>query len=67
MKRKKMILLRVEKGLSQKELGDMLGVTSQCISTIETGKVFGSGKFWYKFKTAFDIPDEEIESYKRLY
>lgn len=67
MKRKKIIHLRVENGLSQKDFGEKLGVTSQCISMIETGRANGSYKFWHKLKTIFSIPDEEIESYKQLY
>lgn len=66
MRRKKIQHLRVERNLSQKEFGEKLGVTSQYISLLEQGKANGSYKFWERFKTFFDIRDEEIESYKML-
>lgn len=67
MKRKNIQHLRVENGLTQKEFGETLGVTSQYISLIESGKANGSYMFWQRFKTTYQIPDEEIESYKRVY
>lgn len=66
MKRKKIKHLRIDKGLNQKEFADTLGVTSQYISLIENGGADGSYKFWHRFKTTYNIPDEEIESYKTL-
>lgn len=67
MKRKKIIHLRVERNLNQKEFGELLGVTSQYISLIEGGKANGSYKFWHKFKITFEIPDDQIEFYKKIY
>lgn len=67
LKRKKIIYLRVDNGLNQKEFGEMLGVTGQSISLIENGRSNGSPKFWYKLKTTFHIPDEQMESYRNLY
>lgn len=66
MQRKKVKILRIEKNLSQDKLGKMLNVSSQYISLIENGKANGSYGFWHRFKTVFNIPDEEIESYKTL-
>ena len=66
MKRKKILYFRVEKNLTQEMMAEMLGVTSQYISFIERGRSNGSYKFWNKFKEVFKIPDEEIESYKKL-
>ncbi len=56
--------LRVDKNMTQEEFGALLGVTSQYISLIEAGKANGSYKFWNRFKETFNIPNEEIESYR---
>lgn len=66
MKRKKMIILRINHGMTQKEFGDTLGYEGQYISQIETGRTNGGMKFWYKVRTTYNIPEEEIESYKEL-
>lgn len=66
LKRKKIIFLRVERNMNQEQLGKMLGVTSQYISYIERGRSNGSYTFWENFKLVFNIPNEEIESYKEL-
>ena len=66
LKRKKIMYFRIEKDLTQEAMAEMLGVTSQYISYIERGRSNGSYKFWDKFKQVFGIPDEEIESFKKL-
>lgn len=66
MQRKKVKHLRIERNLNQEQLGELLKVSSQYISLIENGKANGSYGFWYRFKITFNIPDEEIESYKTL-
>lgn len=57
-------LRRMQEGLSQKQLGELLDYTSQQISFIERGTSDGSRKFWKKVKNLWNIPDEELNSYK---
>ena len=66
MKRKKILILRINHGLNQESFGETLGVTGQYISMIEKGKANGSYKFWHRLKTVYNIPDSEMESYRDI-
>lgn len=63
--RKKIKHLMVERNLSQTDLAKLLGYTPQHISKIISGEVGGTQKFWDNFKTVLNIPDSEIEEYRK--
>lgn len=63
--RKKIKYLLIERNLTIKELADKLGYSSQHVSFIINGRSDGTQKFWNKFKQVLDIPDSEIEFYRK--
>lgn len=52
--------LRTEKGLSQAELGEALGVSRQTINAIETGKYLPSLPLAFALCRFFSKPIEEV-------
>jgi putative transcriptional regulator len=52
--------LREERGLTQKELGELVGVSRQAINAIETGKFDPSIWFAYDLGRFFDLSIEEL-------
>jgi putative transcriptional regulator len=53
-------VLRAERGWSQAELGDRLGVSRQAVNAIETGKYDPSLPLAFKLARLFDAPIETI-------
>lgn len=66
VKRKNIMHLRIDKGLTKGQLGEILGVTGQYISKIENCNADGSKKFWQTFKEKFGLSDEEINHLKQM-
>lgn len=62
--RKKLKLLRVEKGLTQEEIAFLLGVTRTTYCNIENGKSKGSMTFWLGLKRAF--PEIDIDEMAKI-
>lgn len=56
----RLLSCRQEKGLTQQELGDWVGVSRQTIISLESGKYNPSLKLAYKLSTFFKQPIEEI-------
>lgn len=52
--------LRKQRKLSQEELGNLVGVTRQTITSIETGKYTASLPLAVKIARCFGLPVEEI-------
>jgi putative transcriptional regulator len=52
--------LRAEKGWSQADLGERLGVSRQTINAIETGKYDPSLPLAFKVARLFRLPIEEV-------
>lgn len=52
--------LRKEKKLSQAELADIVGVTRQTITSIETGKYIASLPLAYKIAKYFGLKIEDV-------
>ena len=53
-------VLRAERGWSQADLGDRLGVSRQAVNAIETGKHDPSLPLAFKLAALFDLPIEAI-------
>ena len=53
-------VLRAERGWSQAELGQQLGVSRQAVNAIETGKYDPSLPLAFKLARVFGLPIEEI-------
>lgn len=56
----RLIKFRKEKGLSQREMAERLGVSQLTYSNVENGISRGSVMFWAKFKKVFDVNSNEI-------
>ena len=56
----KLKLARVEKGLSQEGLADLLDVTRQSVNSIETGKFYPTAKLALLLCIALDKKFEEM-------
>lgn len=56
----KLKIKRIEKGLSQKELASIIGVTSQSISEYERGNTMPSYENMKKISKALDAPVQEL-------
>lgn len=52
--------IRKEKNISQQELADMVGVSRNTISSLETGQYEPSAKLAYILSIALDIKFEEV-------
>jgi len=52
--------IRTEKGLSQQELADMVGVSRNTISSLETGQYEPSAKLAYVLCIALEMKFEEL-------
>lgn len=59
------LVLRKEKGLTQQELGDILGVSSKSISKYERGRCLPSDEVLLKMTSFFNISLEELLNGKR--
>ena len=58
--------LRIEKGLSQAELGSMLGVTNKAVSKWENGTAKPNTKLIPALAKALDVSVEELFAAKRI-
>jgi DNA-binding XRE family transcriptional regulator len=58
----RLAVLRVEKGISRKELAAVLGVNPQTVGYLERGDFNPSLELALKLATYFDLPVEEIFS-----
>ena len=56
----KLRVLRAERGWSQEELGERVGVSRQAINAIERGKFDPSLPLAFKLADLFNLPIEEI-------
>lgn len=63
--RKKIKYLLIDRRLTIKALAEKLGYSSQYISYIINGRSDGTQKFWDTFKEKLNIPDSEIEFYRK--
>ena len=52
--------IRAKKGISQQELADMVGVSRNTISSLETGQYEPSAKLAYVLCIALDLKFEEL-------
>lgn len=52
--------IRIKKNLSQQELADLVGVSRNTISSIETGKYEPTAKLAYVLTIALDLKFEDI-------
>jgi len=55
--------LRVAAGLSQAELGDLIGVTRQTVNAIEGGKYSPSLEAAFKIARVLNVPLEDVFQY----
>ena len=60
MENKELKKLRVDFGVSQKEVAQALGMSISTYSLIESGKRRGSAVSWKKIKEYFKIKDEDM-------
>jgi putative transcriptional regulator len=58
--RNKLHVLRAERGWSQAELADHLGVSRQTVNALETGKYDPSLPLAFKIARLFERPIEEV-------
>ena len=52
---------RLAKGLSQKQLGEMVGLSDKSISALERGRMDTLGKTWSKLANIFSLSQEELQ------
>lgn len=57
-------ILRKEKNISQEELGNILGVSRQTISSLENGRYCPSILLAFKISKYFSLPIEKIFIYE---
>ena len=58
--RKKLRLIRLKKGLTQKKLADKIGISYPNYCLIERGKRIGNLTTWIKIKKVLNIPKAEM-------
>lgn len=58
--RKNLKKFRIDMELTQKELAEKLGCTTQNISLIEQGRRQGTAEFWRKFQKTFNLSGEKV-------
>ena len=58
--RKELKLFRVEKGLTQKQIAEKLGVSVSTYNLIETGKNNGTIEFWEKMQKEFNLDGGKV-------
>lgn len=59
----RIVVLRAERGWSQNELAQMVGVTRQSIAAIEKGKYSLSLQLAYQIAEAFNLKLEDVFQY----
>jgi len=60
----RLMVLRAEKGLSQKEVADLLGVSRQTIISLEKNKYNPSLKLAFELALLFEVDINEVFQYK---
>jgi len=60
MRRLKLKVFRVSKGLSQQEMAEKLGCSRSRYAGIEAGKRDGAQKFWKTLQQTFNISDDKM-------
>lgn len=60
MKRLNLKIKRIQKGLTQKELAERVGLTNQSISDYETGKLNPSYEVMKRISKELDSPVDEL-------
>jgi DNA-binding XRE family transcriptional regulator len=60
MRNKALILLRVEHGLTQEAMAELLGVSVSTYNLIENGKRRGSKKVWHTLQEYFKLDGEQM-------
>ncbi len=63
--RGKIVELMNERKISKSQMGRDIDYSAQMVKNVILGVNKGSHKFWRNFQNAYNIPDSEIESYKR--
>lgn len=58
--RKNLIAVRKARDMTQKELGQMVGLSKQSISDLETGRVKGKVKTWQALAKLFKTKPEKL-------
>lgn len=59
-KRIKLKVLRITQDLSQSQMAEKLGCTSQFYSLVENGKRKGNEEFWKKLRHEFNLSPAEV-------
>ncbi len=62
--RNRIVVLRAERGLSQKEVADMLGVSRQTIISLEKNRYNPSLKLAFEISLLFDVDLHEVFQYE---
>lgn len=65
-RRKEIKKLCIDHDWTQEQLAEILGCSRQTLNMIIMGKTGGTQKFWDNFKKKLNIPDEEIEKYRKM-
>ena len=60
MKNKALKILRVEQGLTQEQMGAVLGVSRQMYAKIENGQSDGNIQFWARLQRNFHISNDRM-------
>ena len=66
MERHNLYLFRCDKKLTQAEMAARIGVSRATYALVERGVRSGSGEFWRKIQTEFDVPDAEMWKLQKL-
>lgn len=59
-KRTKLVLARIAKGLSQKDVASQVGVSVTTYCFLETGKTNGTNALWEKIQNVLGIPNADM-------
>ena len=65
--RRNLKVLRAMHGLTTKEIAERIGVSRSTYSEIENAKRGCSPKFLEQLQAAFDIPDEEVWKFAKIF
>lgn len=66
MERHNLYLFRCDKKLTQEEVAKKIGVCRATYAMVERGERSGSGEFWHRIQTEFDVPDSEMWKLQKL-
>jgi transcriptional regulator with XRE-family HTH domain len=54
--------IRQSKGLTQKQLGDLIGRSKQTVSNLEKGNIKGKVSTWDKLEQVLGIPQQKLRA-----